>query len=396
MTRSLSIKQAQKLVLLSQRIPPRSQAGSAIEATLSAIEHLGYVQIDTISAVQRAHHHTLWNRNPRYIPSHLDQLVTEKHVFEYWSHAAAYMPMCNYRYTLPRKNAIAQGELSHWYKRDERLMKEVLRRIEVEGPLMAKDFVHAEKAPGEWKAKPAKQALETLYMQGDLMVAGRVNFHKVYDLTERVIPASIDSTVPEPVEYARFIIIRYLQANGLGQVSEIAYLLKNTKPLITKTLREMVSSEELLQLNVGGGIYYALSSTLELLDRPLARNKLKILSPFDNLLIQRKRMTALFNFDYLLECYLPESKRQYGYFTLPILWDGELVARMDCKVDRKQSILHINHLALEPKLTKFEAFSLALSKELNQFLRFNNCRMFKLHKTTPATIKSVLDTICLI
>jgi len=101
MKESLSSQQARKLVLLSQNLPPAKQTGRAIKATLSAIEHLGYIQIDTISAIQRAHHHTLWNRNPRYNPSHLDQLISEKKVFEYWSHAAAYLPMRDYRYTLP-------------------------------------------------------------------------------------------------------------------------------------------------------------------------------------------------------------------------------------------------------------------------------------------------------
>ena len=140
MTESLSLQHARKLVLLSQRLPPAKQTGKAIAATLSTIENLGYIQIDTISAIQRAHHHTLWNRNPRYKPSHLNQLLVDKQVFEYWSHAAAYLPMRDYRYSLPRKQAIANGNQNHWYERDERLMKSVLKRIAAEGPLMAKDF----------------------------------------------------------------------------------------------------------------------------------------------------------------------------------------------------------------------------------------------------------------
>lgn len=112
MTKSLSIQQARKLVLLSQWLPPTKQNGGAIAGTLSAIEHLGYIQIDTISAIQRAHHHTLWNRNPRYQTSHLDQLIADKQVFEYWSHAAAYLPMRDYRYSLPRKQAIASGDIT--------------------------------------------------------------------------------------------------------------------------------------------------------------------------------------------------------------------------------------------------------------------------------------------
>ncbi len=393
MTESLSIQHARKLVLLSQRVPPVRQTGSAIAATLSAIEHLGYVQIDTISAIQRAHHHTLWNRNPRYKTSHLDQLIGDKQVFEYWSHAAAYLPMRDFRYSLPRKQAIASGEQNHWYERDVRLMKSVLGRIATEGPLMAKDFEHTGKKTGEWKSKPAKRALEYLFMQGELMVSRRVNFHKVYDLTERVLPEGTDTTLPEPDEYARFLITRYLQSNGLGQPAEIGYLLKSTKSLVAATLKEMVSNRELLRIRSGGNSYYALPDSLDLLSKPLARNKLKILSPFDNLLIQRKRIQTLFGFDYLLECYLPEAKRRYGYFSLPVLWDGQLVARMDCKTERSKSLLHIHHLALEPGLVINNAFALALSKELGSFLQFNNCSKLRLHRTTSAGFKPVLQSV---
>ena len=389
---SLSIQEAQKLVLLSQRVPPAKQIGNALSATLSAIEHLGYIQIDTISAIQRAHHHTLWNRNPSYQNSHLDKLVADKQVFEYWSHAAAYLPMRDYRYSLFRKQAILDRKENHWYKRDDKLMKSVLKRIADEGPLMAKDFDFKGRKVGEWRTKPTKQALENLYMQGDLMISSRYNFHKVYDLTENVIPKVIDTTLPSQEEYVRFLILRYLQSNGLGQASEIAYLLKNTKPLVLTSLNDMLSNGELVQVGVGENSYYTLPNSLELLNKPLSRSKLKILSPFDNLLIQRKRMKALFNYDYLIECYLPEAKRQYGYFSLPIIWDGKLVARMDCKAERKVSLLHINHLALEPSLTKTDAFSIALAKELEAFMQFNNCKQVKLHRTTPTLFKSVLET----
>lgn len=382
MTESLSLQEAQKLVLLSQRLPAGKQTGSAVAATLSAIEHLGYVQIDTISAVQRAHHHTLWNRNPRYVASHLDQLVANKQVFEYWSHAAAYLPMRDFRFSLVRKKAIVDGELNHWYMRDKRLMKSVLKRITTEGPLMAKDFEHTGKKLGEWASKPAKRALECLYMQGELMVSERRSFHKVYELTERVLPAGIDTAQPDLTEYARFLIRKFLRANGLGQPAEMAYLLKNTKPLLLATIKEMVFAGELLPMRVNDSDYYALPDSMSLLGKPLQRSKLKILSPFDNLLIQRKRMQALFDFDYLIECYVPAPKREYGYFSLPILWDGKLVARMDCNADSKTGVMHIHHLALEPGLTKKEAFFAALYKELDAFLQFNQCSRYQIHKTS--------------
>lgn len=391
MTERLSIDEARKLVLHSQRLPPRKQAGPAIDATLSAIEHLGYVQIDTISAVQRAHHHTLWNRNPRYKSAHLDQLVADKHVFEYWSHAAAYLPIRDFPHSLVRKQHIASGEQGHWYTRDERLMKLVLKRITDEGPLMAKDFENTGKKAGAWTTKPAKRALETLFMMGDLMVSERLNFHKVYDLTERVLPGNVDTTTPTPAEHARFLITRFLETNGLGQPAEIAYLLKNVKPVVSDCLQEMVCSGDVQQTHVGSQVYFVLSDSLQLINQPLARGKLKILSPFDNLLIQRKRMQRLFDFDYLIECYVPEAKRQYGYFSLPILWDGRLVARMDCKADRKASLLHILHLVMEPSLDRHDAFFRALQKELVAFARFNDCQDMRLHRTSPARLMPLVQ-----
>ncbi|CAM3375936.1 winged helix-turn-helix domain-containing protein [Zobellia roscoffensis] len=384
---SLSLKEAQKLVLLSQRLPSTKRIGSAQNATLSAIEHLGYIQIDTISVIERAHHHTLYNRNPNYKADHLSALVADKKVFEYWSHAAAFLPMTEYRFSLPRKTAIASGKQKHWFKRDEKLMKAVVERIKHEGPLMAKDFDKKGKKHGEWKTAPTKQALENLFMQGDLMITKRINFHKVYDLTERVLPSDINTVMPTEDEYGRFMVKKYLQTNGLGTLPEITYLLKNVKPLVTNALDTMLNTGEIELVNVSNTAYYVLPEALELLNQPLARKKLKILSPFDNLLIQRKRMTDLFNFDYTLECYVPQHKRKHGYFTLPILWDGKLVARMDSKADRKEKVLHIHQLTLEPSLRKTEAFADALGKELQSFMEFNVCNSIQLHRTIPSSFK---------
>ncbi|MDO6516802.1 winged helix-turn-helix domain-containing protein [Zobellia uliginosa] len=384
--KNLSLRKAQKLALLSQGLPPAARTGPAEASTLSAIEHLGYIQIDTISVIERAHHHTLYNRNPNYKASHIDQLIADKKIFEYWSHAASYLPMSDYRFSLPRKHAIATGQMKHWFKRDLKLMNAVKERIKSEGPLMVRDFDKKGSKTGEWKTAPTKQALENLFIQGDLMICNRINFHKVYDLTERVLPDSVNTTAPTDAEYGRFLVKKYLRANGPGKLSEMTYLLKNVKPLVSKALDHMLAEGEVLPIKVSGTPYYLLPESLELLDRPL-RKKAKILSPFDNLLIQRKRTQELFGFDYLLECYVPQHKRQHGYFTLPILWDGKLVARMDSKADRKTGILHIYRLSLEPGLTKWDAFSAALGKELKAFVRFNGCKGLYLHTTVPANYK---------
>ena len=387
----ISIQEARKIILLSQKIPPIKEKRTPLNATLKAIQHLGYIQIDTISVIQRAHHHTLWNRNPSYKVTHIDDLMTSKQVFEYWSHAAAYLPMEEYRYSLPRKKAFANGIEKHWHKCDDQLMTFVLNRIAEEGPLMAKDFDDKGKKTGEWQTKPTKKALVNLFMQGELMISHRNNFQKVYDLTERVLPKNIDVSLPNTREHTRFLILKYLKTNGIGKASEMIYLLKNIKSNVLNTLEEMILSNELVQIEVKKELYYTLPSSLNLLEKPLKRSILKILSPFDNLLIQRKRIKELFNFDYLLECYVPALKRKFGYFVLPILWDGKLVARMDCKVDRKSAVLHIYNLTLESSLKKVDSFIKALSKELAAFLVFNECKEIQLHKTNPININEQLN-----
>lgn len=377
----ISNAQAKKLALLSQRLVGQKRA-TALDTTASTIEHIGYVQIDTISVVQRAHHHVFWSRNSRYDPNHLDALVANRRVFEYWSHAASYLPMKDYRYTLPRKQAFKEGKVRHWFPKDPPLMASILQRISRDGPLMAKDFESNVVKTTGWESKPTKQALENLYMQGDLMITCRKNFHKVYDLTERVIPSDIDLSVPTPLELAKHRVLSYLKAHAFGNVSEMTYQIKNAKSLVITAINELSESGIIENRRVNGIDYVLLATSLELLNKRPNLKRAKILSPFDNLLIQRSRVSNLFDFNYLLECYVPQAKRQFGYFSLPILWNGDLVARADCKVDKNQSLLNVIHLALEPKLTDIEAFMHAFDKELSEFSTFNQCHGYQILKTS--------------
>lgn len=384
---SLSQAQAQKLALFSQQLPNGISKGNSYDKTLATFEQLGYVQIDTISVVQRAHHHTLWTRNPSYQPKHLDQLVTDKQVFEYWSHAAAYLPMSNYRHSLPRKAAIKSGQQRHWYCKDRELMKNVFARIEAEGPLMAKDFESkANKTQGQ-SSKPTKVALENLYMQGDLMIAERRGFQKVYDMTARVLPDNIDTSMPSREEHAEHLVMNYLKAHGFGSLPEMIYQLKDVKSDVVNALENLTSNKQLELIYVNGETYYATSQALSLLDKRLNRKQAKILSPFDNLVIQRKRASAVFDFDYLIECYVPQAKRQFGYFCLPILWDGKLVARADCKVNKQSATLEVLHLVTEPSIKRSDAFTSALEKELQAFAQFNKCEQFAILKRSENTAK---------
>ncbi|MEH6452255.1 MAG: crosslink repair DNA glycosylase YcaQ family protein [Psychromonas sp.] len=378
--KSLSLSQARKLLLISQGLAgSKSQSAESktgpksYAKTLAVCESLGYVQIDTISVVQRAHHHTLWSRNPNYQVDHIEQLISDKKVFEYWSHAAAYLPMKHYRFSLPRKGALKSGQQKHWFRQDQKLMANILSRIDHEGPLMAKDFVSKGQKNNGWGSSPTKQALESLFMQGDLMISGRKNFHKIYDLTHRVLPNDLDSAMPNQQEHGQFLVMNFLSAQGFGTISEITYLLKNIKIQVSEAINALLESEEIEQITINGIDYFSRCDALALLNKRFNGKQLNILSPFDNLLIQRKRASAIFGFDYLLECYVPAQKRQYGYFCLPILWDGKLVARADCKADKKASSLNVIHLFIEPTLKNKAAFMTAFEQTLSAFSQFNGC-----------------------
>lgn len=391
---SISKEEARKLIIQTQQLQFNASKKNALENTLSIIQHLGYIQIDTISVVQRAHHHTLWSRNPEYELAHIEALVAQKLVFEYWSHAAAYLPMKDYRYTLYRKKAFLLGQEKHWFQKDRQLMDSILKHIADEGPLMAKDFQHQEKV-NAWGSKPAKQALENLYMQGELMVKERKNFHKVYDLAERVLPNRIDTSIPTQKEYIRFLITNYLRANGIGNATEIAYLLKNTKTLVTVELKAMLQNQELIQVIVNEDKYYMLPDAISLLEQNHQLNEVKILSPFDNLLIQRKRIKKLFDFDYQIECYTPAAKRKFGYFSLPLLWNDQLIGRMDCKADTKNQIMHINHLVFEDSFSLSDEFIAVFEKSLRDFCLFNNCKTVHVLKVRPSRLSGAFAKICI-
>ena len=377
----LTQKQASKLALVSQGLHKSNAFGQGVKGVNDAVKHLSYIQIDSISVIQRAHHHCLWSRVKNYQPDFIAQLVEQKQIFEYWSHAAAYLPMQDYRFSLPKKQAIAAGE-RHWRDKDPIAEKRVLQRIQQEGPLRAKDFErdNTKKGTGWWDWEPDKVALEQLFIEGELMVVERRGFQKVYDLTERVLPTGIDTTTPSANEFERHLIRGYIRANGFANTQQISYLRKGLKGHIKQTCQEMLENRELQQVTVNEQVYYALPNITYLLKQTVNRNQVNILSPFDNVVIQRKRLSEIFGFEYQIECYVPPTKRQYGYFSLPLLWGAEFVGRMDAKIDRKTHIFHIQNLHLETD--KIDEFIKVLKPAIKTFMSFNNGIDIQVNKVT--------------
>ncbi len=389
----INLGQARNLFLKKQLLIctklPKGKTGA-----LKAIEKLGYVQIDTINVIERSHHIVFFTRCPDYKQSFLHELqAKDKKIFEYWAHAASFIPMRDYRFYLsamkrkPKRNSW----LDRWIRGHRSLIRKVKARVANEGPLAASDFgdIKDRKRGTWWDWKPAKMALEVLFWQGDLMVKERRKFQRVYDITERVLPNSVDTTQPNEEEEKIFFIKRALGAMGIATEQDINKYI-GVSGQFNKWIHRMLKAEEIVKVEIDGikKPYYVLTNDIsELKHNTKVDLKVHFLSPFDNSIILRDRTSALFGFDYSLESYVPKNKRKYGYFCLPILWQNQLVGRIDPKADRLNEILIINNLHLSDKKLDHKTFIPALSQSLREFAHFNKCEEIQLSKKIAPKIR---------
>ncbi|MCY4265679.1 MAG: winged helix DNA-binding domain-containing protein [Gammaproteobacteria bacterium] len=383
------LETVRKAIVHAQWLGHRGSQGTGPAATLKAIEHLGYVQLDTLSVVARAHHHTLWNRLPQYRLHHVDRLQYEGKIFEHWAHALAILPMKDYRFSLPIMNRVAAGK-GHWHARNRRQMDSVLARIRNEGALMAKDFNDKPRSKAMWARAPSKQALEQLFMEGELMIPYRKNFHKVYDLRERVLPSGVNTQEPTIEEFCQHLVRSYLQVNILGQARQIGYLRKGLGTALLSALAVLQEEGLVIRARLGKQEFFLKPESMELMESLLPSCGFRILSPFDNAIIQRQRTRQLFQFDYQIECYKKRENRQFGYFCLPLLYRNQLVGRLDAKADRKSRRLRLLHLYIEKTVDNKEQFYRAFRAELQRFARFNDCDHFVLEQISGCKKASLL------
>ena len=380
------MKRLRRLALSAQGLLQKQPYGRGLAGVHQAIQHIGYVQIDTISVVERAHHHVLYSRVPDFDVGMINQILQEGDVFEYWAHAAAFLPMTDFRFSLPYKQAIKSGQ-THWYRtRDTQLMHELLARIRSDGPIRSRDVESSRsKSSGWWDWKPAKKALEQLYMEGDLMVSRREGFQKVYDLTERVLPADVDTRMPTMAEFAEHMIDQQLRCHGVISLKGLSYLRRRTalREAIKHSVNERLAQRTVEQIQLSSG--EVLIAPTGAFERPLPKvsNRMRILSPFDNSVIQRDRLKALFDYDYQIECYVPEAKRQYGYFCLPLLYRDAFVGRVDCKAHRKERCLEVKALYFEWHELEEDALLNAFVEAIHEFARFQQCERIALGKVQP-------------
>jgi len=404
-------KEIRNCIINTQFPETGSDSGCSPTDVIELVDHLGYIQIDTLAVVNRTHHLVPWTRCNNYSKQLLHDFQSkDRSVFEYWGHAMAYLPMTDFRFYLPRmKNFLNPS--SPWAKQQlakcKDLLEPVKKRIKAEGPLGARDFKGEENRTGNWwNWKPAKVALELLFWQGELMISQRRNFQKVYDLTERVLPGHIDTTIPSAEECIRFIIKRGLQSMAFATENELFKFLQpgNSRDSDVQVAGKIEFREQLMQLEVAGtisktelpgqdkGPFYYLESLYFNTREPKG---VRILSPFDNFIIQRDRIKRLFGFDYALECYLPETKRIYGYYVMPILWKNQFIGRLDPKADRKSGVLEIKNLVFESGVEITEDFLEAFESQLKAFALFNDCDSIVFKKVQPRSLFSRIIKISL-
>ena len=341
----LSTTEARRIWLRAQRLDSSAPFGEGPQATAAAVEHLGYVQIDTINVIERCHHHILWNRIPEYRRADLRQAQSvDKSVFEYWTHALSYVPAKDFRFFIPAMK-LHKREGHKWFASVSAAdMRKVLRLIRRDGALTIRDIdddVLVDKEHLWASRKPSKRALQLLFYQGLLTISERNGMLKTYQLMTRHFGWDKPPKPASASETTAYLLDRALRAQGVVSLDSICHLDAPSKPAIRRLIEARVRRNELVPVALEGAgkqEHWALPETLETAGQA-AFDRVHILSPFDPLVIQRKRTHLIFDYEHRFEAYVPKEKRRFGYFALPVLVGDDIVAALDLKTDRQNQKL---------------------------------------------------------
>jgi uncharacterized protein len=368
-------------------------------AIAGLVTSLGYLQIDTLQVVHRAHYVTLWARLGSYDLDDFHRLVyapDQRRLYEGWGHAASLIPLEHYRFHRWR----VDPEISYnpgfrqWLQADgnRELVERTLERIRAEGGLRVGDFEYDGPQRNAWYDwKPSKMALEVLFASGDLMVTDRVNFQRIYDLKERVLPEWVDTTPAAPDEGRRFCLEGAAKALGVFEPRHLTFYAYMRATPARSLVKSLIDDGVLVKIQ-GESMNDARTwmvhrEVLPLLQRAadgeIKAERTTFLSPFDSLLWAQGRDEKLWGFRQLLECYKPEAERVYGYFSLPILYKDRLVGRFDPKLDRKSGVLNLNALYLEPGVEPDEELVAGVAAALGDFLSWHGAQSLEIARSHP-------------
>jgi uncharacterized protein YcaQ len=369
--------QARAIWLRAQRLDREAPFGKGPEATRKATEHLGYVQIDTINVIERSHHHILHTRIPEYARADLEQAQSvDKSVFEYWTHALSYVPTAHYRYFMP---AMARHR-----ETPNRWMSDVLpddytallRRIRKEGAISIRDIEEdlVEKTHPWGSRKPSRRALRFGFFVGDLAISKRTGMVKSYELARRHFAWPRRPRAASERQFAEYLLDRAVRAQGMVSLDSVCFGTLSAKPAVAALIETRVRGRRLMPVHIDGHDriqHWAEPDMLDAIPQPADVPLVHILSPFDPLVIQRKRLNLFFGYDHRFEAYVPPAKRVLGYFALPVLVGDEIVAAIDLKADRQARKLVVKQWtwlagkraaaksAIDDALGRFERFQLA-------------------------------------
>jgi uncharacterized protein YcaQ len=373
----LPTSRARRIWLAAQRLDAAAPFGEGALATPAAVAHLGYVQIDTINVVERCHHQILFTRIPSYERAHLRQAQSiDKSVFEYWTHALAYVPTADLRFFTRAMKQEDGGRSASFTLVKRGDLQKVLGRIRRNGALTIRDIdddVLVEKIH-EWASrKPSKRALQLAFFRGVVTVSQREGMLKTYELTTRHFGFErLPKPAPE-AERMAYLTDRALRSQGIVSLDSICHLDAPRKAAISRLIASRVRKKEMVPVALEGARHEHWV-TAEMLDAKLdpVPDIVHILNPFDPLVIQRKRLAAFFGYEHRFEAYVPKEKRVFGYFAQPVLIGDEIVAVLDLKTDREKGKLLIQQWTwiakgaraerrrrIEDALGRFERFQLA-------------------------------------
>lgn len=408
----LSARQARLVHLDAQGLLRRPQRRARKADVLAAIERMRVLQIDTIHVVARSPYLVLFSRLGTYAPQWLDELLAEGAIFECWAHEASFAPFADY--ALHRRHA-QDARDGHWsMKHALRMRREhsagmdaLLARVREHGAVRAADFERAEGAAGGggwWGWKNEKRWLEALFALGELMIARRERFQRVYDLSERVLANAgatpVHTALPSLEHVRRAFVLGAVRALGLTQARWINDYFRSGRRCKDADLDALVDEGEVLRVEVDGWPVpgYAPAADRQRIEAAAAgrlrATATTLLSPFDPVVWDRERAAAMFGFDYRIECYTPAPKRKYGYYVLPILHRGALVGRLDAKAHRAEGVFEVKAFYLEDGVEPTPALAEAVAEAIGACADWHATPRVKLGRCAPKAFqRPLLDAL---
>ncbi len=400
----LSQQQARHFQLAAQGLLQAPSRTATPQALRRCIARMQLLQIDTIHVVARSPYLVLYSRLGPYPQPWLDQALAQAKLFETWAHEACFAPVADlalhraYNAQARQHWGLAQGQRQHREQRGQ--LDQLLAHVREVGPVKSSDFARSDtRASAWWGWKDEKQWLEALFATGELMVARRENFQRVYDLPERVHPALATLDLPDTEAVHAAFIEKSVAALGITQARWINDYFRLKPRLKDSDLVDLVGQGVLLRVAVDGwsvpGYVHASNKVLlkQALQDKLLATHTALLSPFDPLIWDRERVQTMFNFDYRLECYTPEAKRQFGYFVLPLLHRGALIGRVDAKALRAEGVFEIRALFLEPGVSLGDDDIEALAAAFKACAEWHGTAQVRITRTAPVALRDKFQRV---